>query len=99
MFSTSLYLKTIHPNIKNFILYITFICFSKSNLCSILHLLYKSIENYLIRETIMKGELIEMTEFLINLTEKKPYTFITICILIIVILMYNEIQKKRHSKN
>lgn len=47
----------------------------------------------------MKGELIEMTEFLINLTEKKPYTFITICILIIVILMYNEIQKKRHSKN
>ena len=47
----------------------------------------------------MTGELAEMTEFLINLTEKKPYTFISICILITVFLTLYELRKKRHNKS
>ena len=58
-----------------------------------------TMKYYLIKETIMKGELVEMSEFLINLTEKRPITIIVICILITIILTYYEIQKHRHSKN
>lgn len=47
----------------------------------------------------MIGELAEMTEFLINLTEKKPYTFITICILTTVFLTFYELRKTRPNKS
>ncbi|WBU89713.1 hypothetical protein [Cellulophaga omnivescoria] len=47
----------------------------------------------------MTGEFAEMTDFLINLTEQKPYTFITICILIVAFLTFYEIRKIRHKKS
>ncbi|ADY30220.1 MULTISPECIES: hypothetical protein [Cellulophaga] len=47
----------------------------------------------------MTGEFSEMTDFLINLTEQKPYIFITICILITAFLTFYEIRRTKHNKS
>ncbi|PKB44876.1 hypothetical protein AX016_3107 [Cellulophaga sp. RHA19] len=47
----------------------------------------------------MTGEFAEMTDFLINLTEKNPYFFITLCILITAFLTFFELRKKHHKNS